>query len=108
MKEMKEEQLDYQIISENIAKYDLSFKIIIIGNSGVGKSCLTIQATENVFYSNNASTIGFDIFNFNVKLHDKTIHLQIWDTLGQEKYRSLIRNFYTNSLLAIIVFAIDE
>ena len=108
MEENQSEQPEYEILPDDYPKYDLSFKIIIIGNSGVGKSCLTIQATENVFYSNNASTIGFDIFNFNVKLHDKTIHLQIWDTLGQEKYRSLIRNFYTNSLLAIIVFAIDE
>ena len=97
-----------EVLPEDCPKYDLSFKVIVIGNSGVGKSCLSIKATKNIFENNYLATVGFEIFAFNVKLNDKIIKLQIWDTCGQEIYRSLITNFYRNSSLAIIVYAIDE
>ena len=54
------------------------------------------------------STVGFEFFSFNIKLNGKIIKLQIWDTCGQEIYRSLITSFYTNSSLALIVYAINE
>jgi Ras-related protein Rab-1A len=97
-----------EILPEDYNKYDLSFKIIVIGNSGVGKSCLSIKATKNIFENNYLATVGFEFFSFNVKLDDKVVKLQIWDTCGQEIYRSLITNFYRNSSLAIIVYAIDD
>ena len=97
-----------EILPEDYNKYDLSFKIIVIGNSGVGKSCLSIKATKNIFENNYLATVGFEFFSFNVKLDDKVVKLQIWDTCGQEIYRSLITNFYRNSSLAVIVYAIDD
>jgi len=97
-----------EILKEDYPNYDLSFKIIVIGNSGVGKSCLAVQATKNIFENNYVATVGFEFFSFNLKLDGKVIKLQIWDTCGQEIYRSLITNFYRNSSLAIIVYAIDE
>ena len=97
-----------EVLPEDYNKYDLSFKIIVIGNSGVGKSCLSIKATKNIFENNYLATVGFEFFSFNVKLDDKVVKLQIWDTCGQEIYRSLITNFYRNSSLAIIVYAIDD
>jgi GTPase SAR1 family protein len=54
------------------------------------------------------STVGFEFFSFNIKIGEKVIKLQIWDTCGQEVYRSLISSFYKNSSLAIIVYAINE
>ena len=54
------------------------------------------------------ATVGFEFFAFNIKMDGKIIKLQIWDTCGQEIYRSLVTNFYKNSSLAIIVYAIDE
>ncbi len=89
-------------------KTDLKFKIIVVGNSGVGKSCLSLRATEDVFKENHQLTIATSIYNFKVKINDKAINLQIWDTCGQEIYRSLIKNFYRNSSLAIIVYSIDK
>ena len=74
----------------------------------MGKSCLSVQATKHKFETNYATTVGFEFFFFNVKLNDEVIKLQIWDTCGQEIYKSLITNFYRNSSLAIIVYAIDE
>ena len=69
---------------------------------------MSIRATKRKFETNYISTVGFEYFSFNVKLKDKIIKLQIWDTCGQEKYRSLVTNFYKNSSLAILVYAINE
>jgi small GTP-binding protein len=74
----------------------------------VGKSCLSIQATKHEFENKYIATIGFEFFSFNVKIDDKVIRLQIWDTCGQEVYKSLIASFYRNSSLAIIVYAIND
>jgi small GTP-binding protein len=103
-----DDDLSYQILPDDFTQYDLSFKLIVIGDSGVGKSCLTLKGTKNVFESNYNATVGFEFFSFNIKVNDKVIKLQIWDTCGQEIYRSLITNFYRNSSLAIMVYAIDK
>ena len=105
---MEDQDKEYEILPDDYPKYELSFKIIIIGNSGVGKSCLSVKATKNIFETNYLATVGFEFFNFNIKFKDRVVRLQIWDTCGQEIYRSLITNFYRNSSLAFVVFAIDE
>ena len=107
-KEEEESPLKIEVLSEQYKDYDLSFKIIVIGNSGVGKSCLALKATKNIFEEQFMSTVGFEFFAFNLKINDKIIKLQIWDTCGQEVYRSLISNFYRSSSMAIIVYAIDN
>ncbi len=89
-------------------KFDISYKIIVIGDSFVGKSCLTSRATQETFDYNYNSTIGFGFFTLMMQLKSKVMKLQIWDTCGQEVYRSLARNFYRSSSCAIIVFSIDE
>ena len=61
-----------------------------------------------MFENNYLATVGFEFFTFNVRIKDTVIKLQIWDACGQEIYRSLIRNFYRNSSLAIIVYSIVE
>ena len=98
----------YELLPDDFGQYDLSFKIIVIGDSGVGKSCLTNKATKDLFETDHNATIGFEFFSFNVKIDGKVVKLQIWDTCGQEAYRSLITNFYRNSSLAIMVYAIDN
>ena len=100
--------VNYEILPEDITQYDLSFKMIVIGDSGVGKSCLTNKATKNLFEETYNATVGFEFFTFNLKLNNKIIKLQVWDTCGQELYRSLITNFYRNSSLAIMVYAINN
>ena len=105
---MEPETKDYEVLSEDYQSYDLSFKIIVIGNSGVGKSSLSIQAARHTFAENYFATVGVEFFTMNIKLENKVIKLQIWDTCGQEIYRSLISNFYRNSSLAIIVYSITD
>ena len=89
-------------------QYDLTFKMIVIGDPGVGKSCLTGRAVKDKFDSQYAPTIGFEFLTYSVKIKDKIIKLQIWDTCGQEMYRSLISNFYRNASLAMMVYSINS
>jgi Ras-related protein Rab-1A len=105
---LKNKNYKIEILDEYHKKYDLNFKIIVIGNIGVGKSCLSLKATKDIFLEEYISTIGFEFYCFNVKVDDKIIKLQIWDTCGQEAYRSLIKNFYRNASLAIIVYSVED
>ena len=105
---MNEKELDYEILSEDIGQVNFSFKIIVIGDSAVGKSSLTLRGTKNHFKDFYTPTIGFEFLSFNIRIKNQTVKLQIWDTCGQEVYRSLISSFYRNSSLAIIVYAIDN
>ncbi len=101
-------ELKCEVLPENFDQYDLSFKLIVIGDSGVGKSCLTMRATKEYFEEFYSPTVGFEFFTFNIKINNKCIKLQIWDTCGQEVYRSLISSFYRNSSLAIMVYSVDN
>jgi len=97
-----------QILEEDPGDFDLSFKLIVIGDSAVGKSCLSIKATKGIYDQNYNPTIGFEFLTFFVKVDESNIKLQIWDTCGQEVYRSLISSFYHNSSLAVLVYAINN
>ena len=100
--------LKCQVLANDFPSFDLSFKIIIVGDSGVGKSCLSIKATRNYFEDFYSPTVGFEFLTFNVKVDEKIVKLQIWDTCGQEVYRSLISSFYRSASLAIIVYSIEN
>ena len=104
---MDKEELNCEVVKEDFSQYDLSFKIIVIGDTSVGKSCLTMKATKDYFENYYTPTVGFEFYTFNCKIEEQNIRLQIWDTCGQEEYRSLIQNFYRNSSLAIIVYSVD-
>lgn len=98
----------YEIMPEGYNHYDLSFKIIVVGDSGVGKSCLTSKGIKGIYLNDSQPTIGFDFFNFLLKINESFVKLQIWDTCGQESYKSVVANFYRNSSLAIMVYSIDN
>ena len=105
---MAQQNYKVEVLNQDPGDYDLSFKLIVVGDSGVGKSCLTIKATKNNFDSIYSPTIGFEFLTFFIKIEELYVKLQIWDTCGQEVYRSLISSFYHNSSLALLVYAIDE
>ena len=108
MEEKNIDEIKTEFLPDDHTQYDLSFKMIIIGDPGVGKSCLTTQATKNVFDEAYSATIGFEFLTLNLKLDEKRIKMQIWDTCGQEMYRSLISSFYRNASLAMIVYSINS
>jgi len=95
-------------LSPEFKDFEANFKIIVIGNSGVGKTCITNQAVSNIFINNHQATIGMEIFTLFLKIDKKIIKFQIWDTCGEETYRSLVTNFYRSTSLAILVYSIDQ
>ena len=97
-----------EIIPEDNKRYDLTFKIIVIGDSNVGKSCLTMRATRNYYEEFYSPTLGFEFFTLTIKINDCYVKLQIWDTSGQETYNSLISSFYRCSSLAILAYSVDD
>ena len=103
-----DDEFEIELLPEDFAQYDISFKIIVIGDSSVGKSCLTTQAVRNNFEEFYTATIGFEFLTFNIRINNNVLKLQIWDTCGQEVYKSLITNFYRNSSLALIIYAINN
>ena len=86
----------------------INFKIIIIGDSGVGKSSLLKRAVKNSFDNSYQATIGFEFLLMHFKVNDLKFKFQIWDTCGQEMYRSLVQGFYHNTSLALLVYDINK
>ena len=76
--------------------------MLIIGNSGVGKSCLLLRYAENSFNENFFNTIGVDFKLKNVKHENDVIKLQIWDTAGQERFRTLTASYYRGTCLGLL------
>ena len=103
-KDIKIEQI--QNIKET--NFDYIFKILLIGDSNVGKSSLILKSVKNKFIEEFKSTIGFEFFYLRYKINNKNIQLQLWDTCGQERYHSLIKNIYKNSVLTIMVYSICD
>ena len=105
---IEDDEFNIELLPEDYAQYDISLKIIVIGDSSVGKSCLTTQAVRNKFIDFYQTTVGFEFLTFNLRINTNVVKLQVWDTCGQEVYKSLISNFYRNSSLALIVYAINN
>ena len=105
---IEDDEFNIELLPEEYPQYDISFKIIVIGDSSVGKSCLTTQAVRNKFIDFYQTTVGFEFLTFNLRMNSRVVKLQVWDTCGQEVDKSLISNFYRNSSLALIVYAINN
>ena len=88
---------------------DASFKIIVVGDSGVGKSAISIQGVSEKYNDLYSPTICFEYYWLNYLVNNSTkIRLKIWDTCGQEAFKALTGNFYHDSALAIIVYSITD
>ena len=83
-----------------------SIKITLLGNPGVGKTCIISRYIDNVFNENNASTIGANYSEKIIKKKGKEYQLDIWDTAGQEKFHSLGKHFYKDSYVVCLVYDI--
>eukprot|EP01120_Amphizonella_sp_Union-15-10_P005592 TRINITY_DN166_c0_g3_i3.p1 TRINITY_DN166_c0_g3~~TRINITY_DN166_c0_g3_i3.p1 ORF type:complete len:227 (+),score=39.33 TRINITY_DN166_c0_g3_i3:41-682(+) len=88
--------------------YAYLFKYIIIGDTGVGKSCLLLQFTDKRFQPIHDLTIGVEFGARMIALDNKQIKLQIWDTAGQESFRSITRSYYRGAAGALLVYDITR
>ncbi|KAI0668357.1 GTP-binding protein ypt1 [Trametes maxima] len=88
--------------------YDYLFKLLLIGDSGVGKSCLLLRFAEDAFTDSYLSTIGVDFKIRTIDLEGKTVKLQIWDTAGQERFRTIAAAYYRGAHGIIMVYDVTE
>ena len=85
------------------------FKILLLGDSEVGKSCFLMRYSDNVFVENNITTIGLDYKLKSVKLDSgKTIKVQLWDTAGQDKYRTIAKNYFKGSHGILLLYDVTK
>ena len=89
-------------------EYDLLFKLILIGDSYVGKSNILLKYLKNQFNENSKTTIGVEFGTKNIIINNKRIKIQIWDTAGQERYRSITSAYYKGAKGALIVYDITR
>ncbi|PAN16778.1 hypothetical protein PAHAL_3G085800 [Panicum hallii] len=89
-------------------EYDYLFKVVLIGDSGVGKSNLLSRFTRNEFCLESKSTIGVEFATRTLHVEGKIIKAQIWDTAGQERYRAITSAYYRGALGAVLVYDVSK
>lgn len=88
--------------------YDYLFKCIVVGDSGVGKSSLLLQFTDKRFMHTYHITIGVEFGTKTIIVKGTTIKLQIWDTAGQENFRSITRSYYRDACMVLLVYDVTN
>lgn len=91
-----------------ITQYDILFKIIIIGNSGTGKSAILNRYSDNTFDERHCSTIGVDFKIKSVTIDNTKIKLQIWDTAGQERFKTITSAYYRGANGIFLVYDVSD
>ena len=87
--------------------YDYLFKILVIGDSGVGKSCLLMRFTDDKFTESFISTIGVDFKIRTIIVGGKVVRLQMWDTAGQERFRTISSSYYRSAHGIVLVYDVN-
>jgi len=90
-------------------RFDATFKLILIGNSGVGKSCIIKRMGSNKFSEEHEVTIGADFTTIGARVNNRAyLKMQFWDTCGQERYNSITRIFYRGSSCVLLCFDVTR
>ena len=95
-------------MSDNEESYDILLKLVMIGDSGVGKTNILSRYINNEFSSITKVTVGVEFFSTLIKKNNKLIKLQIWDTAGQERYKSITSAYYKGAKGAFVVYDITK
>ena len=87
---------------------NVTFKILTIGESGVGKTCILRRFVENKFLKNHLATIGIDFKTKTLTINDQEIKLKIWDTAGQERFRNITTQYYKGADGIVLVYDVTD
>lgn len=93
---------------DNSSEQEHTFKILTIGESGVGKTCILRRFVENKFYKNHLATIGIDFKVKSIKVNDINIKLKVWDTAGQERFRNITTQYYKGADGILLVYDVTD
>ena len=101
--------MSHEVIHDKaLAQHDHLFKLIIIGDTGVGKSCLMKRVMDDEFKTEHQVTIGVEFGAYNLTVDGKVIKIQIWDTAGQESFKSVTRIFYRGAHCVFLTYDITR
>ena len=85
-----------------------TFKFLLTGNGGVGKTSIVNRLTHNDFEFQTEATVGLEFFTYTLTIENTLVKLQIWDTAGQERYRSMVKSYFRGALGVLLVFSLDN
>ena len=90
-------------------KKEFMYKILLLGDSSVGKTCILTRYADNTFHEEHMATVGLDFKEKNVNLDNgKTIKVQIWDTAGQDRFKSITKNYYKGAHGIILIYDVTK
>ncbi|CAN0301070.1 unnamed protein product [Ectocarpus sp. 12 AP-2014] len=95
-------------MSRNESPFDMQIKLLMIGDSGVGKTCLLLRYANDSFSQTFITTIGIDFKIKNIDLDSKRIKLQIWDTAGQERFRTITTSYFRGAQGILLVYDVTD
>jgi Ras-related protein Rab-1A len=88
--------------------YSTTFKLLVVGDAGVGKTCLITRFVDDTFTSTVKSTIGVDFKSTSIEIDGKAVQLQVWDTAGQERFRALTTSYYRGAHGVVLVYDVTD
>lgn len=95
-------------MSTEAQAYEYLIKILIVGDSSVGKTCILLRYCEDKFSTSHLPTIGIDFKIKKLDVDDSKIKIQIWDTAGQERFKTITQNYYKGAHGIILTYAVDD
>jgi small GTP-binding protein len=88
--------------------YDLLAKVLVIGDSGVGKTCLLLRFCDNSFTTSHLATIGIDFKMKTIEVDGKRVKVQIWDTAGQDRFKTITQTYYRGAMGIVLGYAVND